>query len=144
MAKREKIRVLLSKTLVDGHDRGIRYIAQLLRDAGMEVIFTRYYVVDEVVKTAIEEDIDVIALSFYGAGLMWDSQKVMDLMKENGLDDKLMIVGGTIMGEEKDKLYEMGVDGVFQPNVGIPEDIVDFIFSRFSAEDDRKSAVSPN
>ncbi len=130
----EKIRVLLSKSTLDAHDRGIRYLLQLLRDAGMEVIFTRYAMVDEVIKQAIEEDVDVIGLSFYGSGLMYDCGRVISLKKENDMEDVLFIVGGTIMPDEKSKLLEMGVDGVFEPNVGFPEDIVNFISSWYSSK----------
>ena len=125
----KKIRVLISKSALDAHDRGPRYLIQLLRDAGMEVIFSRYAVVEEVIKQGIEEDVDVIGLSFYGAGLMHDCQRVVSLKKAKDMEDVLFIVGGTIMPDEKARLLEMGVNGVFEPNVGKPEDIVGFITS---------------
>ena len=123
----KRIRVLLTKTSLDGHDKGIRYIAQLLRDAGVEVIFSRYLLVDEAVKQTIEEDVDVLGLSFYGSGLWHDTQRVIDLNAEYGLDDVRLMVGGTIMDDEKDKLLEMGIDAVFQPNVGTADDVVAFV-----------------
>ena len=127
----EKIRVLFSKSSLDAHDRGMRYIAQLLREAGMEVVYTRYNIIDEVIKQAMEEDVDVVGLSFYGSGLMHDCKKFMEMKKRENLD-VLFIVGGTIMDFEKDKLQDMGVSGVFQPNVGSPEDIVTFIQSKLA------------
>ena len=132
MAK--KIRVLLAKAYVDAHDRGIRYLIQLLRDAGMEVIFTRYALVDDVITQAMEEDVDAVGMSFYGSGLMHDTGKFLALKKENHLDDLILILGGTIMDFEKEKLQDMGVDGVFQPNVGSPEDIVDFLVDRIDVQ----------
>jgi len=128
----KKIRILLSKSALDAHDRGIKYLARLSRDAGMEVIYTRYYMVDEVVKQALEEDVDVIGLSFFGSGLMHDCQMVVSLKKEKGIDNVIFIVGGTIMDDEREKLLDMGVDEVFQPNTGVPGDIVDFIISKCS------------
>lgn len=127
---KKKIRMLLSKSALDAHDRGIKYLARLSRDAGMEVIYTRYSIVDEVIKQALEEDVDVIGLSFYGSGLMYDCRKVISLKKEKGIDNVIFIVGGTIMDDEREKLLAMGVDEVFQPNIGVPEDIVDFIISK--------------
>ncbi len=124
------IRVLLAKSILDAHDRGIRYLIQLIRDAGMEVIFTRYALVDEVIKQAMEEDVQVVGLAFYGSGLMHDSTRLLQLKKENKLDDLLYIVGGTISEVEREKLLEMGAAGVFQPNIGIPDDIVTFIKER--------------
>lgn len=121
------IRVLLAKSILDAHDRGIRYLIQLIRDAGMEVIFTRYASVDEVIKQAIEEDVQVVGLAFYGSGLMHDSKRLLQLKKENKIDDLIYLVGGTISEVEREKLLEMGVDRVFQPNIGVPEDIVTFI-----------------
>ena len=123
----KRIRVLLTKTSLDGHDKGIRYIAQLLRDAGIEVIFSRYLLVDEALKQTIEEDVDVLGLSFYGSGLWHDTQRVLDLKVEHGLDDIRLMVGGTIMDDEKDRLLKMGIDAVFQPNVGTADDVVDFV-----------------
>ena len=125
-----KIRVLLAKSILDAHDRGIRYLIQLIRDAGMEVIFTRYASVDEVIKQAIEEDVQVVGLAFYGSGLMHDSKRLLQLKKENNIDDLIYLVGGTISEAEREKLLEMGVDRVFQPNIGVPDDIVTFIQER--------------
>jgi methylmalonyl-CoA mutase C-terminal domain/subunit len=92
----------------------------------MEVIFTRYRVVDEVVQTALEEDADVIGMSFYGSGLMYDTLKTMDLLKEKQMTDVLIIIGGTIPEETASELKSKGVKGVFTPGSSI-EDIVAFV-----------------
>lgn len=90
-------------------------MAEVLRQAGMEVIFIRYGVVDEVVKVAKEEDVDVIGLSFYGSGLMHDSSKLLKLLKGENMEDKVVIVGGTIPHAYIPTLCEIGVKSVFGP-----------------------------
>ncbi len=122
----KRIRVVLSKSDMDAHDRGVRYLARVFRDQGMEVIFTRYRIVDEVVKTALEEDADVIGISFYGSGLMYDTLKTMDLLKEKQMTDVLLIIGGIIPEETASELKSKGVKGVFTPGTSI-EDIVAFV-----------------
>ena len=122
----KRIRVVLSKSDMDAHDRGVRYLARVFRDQGMEVIFTRYRIVDEVVKTALEEDADVIGMSFYGSGLMYDTLKAMDLLKEKQMTDVLIIIGGIIPEETASELKSKGVKGVFTPGTSI-EDIVAFV-----------------
>ena len=128
-----KIRVLITKSEQDCHDIGTRYIIKLLQDAGMEVIFTRYFMIDDVIKTALEEDVDVIGLSFYSAGLMYDTSRLLELMKENEIEDKPVILGGTIAKGEIEELLSMGVAGVFSPGRGSPEDIPEFIYSYFNS-----------
>ncbi len=91
-----KIRVVLAKSDMDAHDRGLRYVAKVFRDQGMEVIFIRYRIVEEVVIIAQQEDADVIGLSFYSSGLMYDTSRIMDLLKEKQMTDVLVILGGTI------------------------------------------------
>ncbi len=118
--------MVLSKSDMDAHDRGVRYLARVFRDQGMEVIFTRYRIVDEVVKTALEEDADVIGMSFYGSGLMYDTLKTMDLLKEKQMTDVLLIIGGIIPEETASELKSKGVKGVFTPGTSI-EDIVAFV-----------------
>ncbi len=122
------IRVLLAKSDMDAHDMALRYVAQVLRDAGMEVIFIRYQVVDEVAQVALQEAVDVIGLSFYSPGLVPDTSILMKLLKEQDLDDVPVMVGGIIPAEDIPELQEMGVKGIFGPGSPIAE-VVDFIIS---------------
>ncbi|MBA3036593.1 MAG: methylmalonyl-CoA mutase [Desulfobacterium sp.] len=128
METKTKKRVLVTKSDQDAHEVSVRYLTQLLRDKGMEVIFTRYAIIDEVVKTAMEEDVDVIAMSFYSSGLMYDTTRLMELLKEQGLkDDIKVIIGGTISDQEKKELLQMGVDDVFMPGMGTLLDVVECV-----------------
>lgn len=124
--EKKRLRILLAKSDMDAHERGVRYLAQVLRDRGMEVIFIRYRIVEEVVATALEEGVDVIGLSFYGSGLMYDTSKVMDLIREKQMDNILVIVGGTIPSKAIPELKRKGVRGIFAPG-GSMEDVVSFI-----------------
>ncbi len=126
METKTKKRVLVTKSDQDAHEVSVRYLTQLLRDKGMEVIFTRYSIIDEVVKTAMEEDVDVIALSFYSSGLQYDTARLMELLKEQGLKDEIkVVIGGTISEGEKKELIKIGVDEVFMPGVGTLLDVVE-------------------
>jgi methylmalonyl-CoA mutase C-terminal domain/subunit len=116
-----KVRVLLGKMRIDAHDRGLRYVAQVLRDEGMEVIFIRYGIVEEVVKIAKEEDADVIGLSFYSGGLMHDAEKLLELLKKEDMGDRVVVIGGIFPHAYLPKLYEMGVKGAFGPGDSIEE-----------------------
>ncbi|KPJ52887.1 MAG: hypothetical protein AMJ37_02160 [Dehalococcoidia bacterium DG_18] len=121
-----KIRVLLAKSDMDAHERGIRYIAQALREAGMEVIFIRYRIIDEVVPVALQEDVDVIGLSSYSPGLIYEMSRVKEMLQEQKVEDILLLAGGTIPGTMASRLIEMGVEGVF--GAGSPvEDIMECI-----------------
>ena len=122
----KKIRVVLAKSDMDAHDRGIRYLAKVLRDHGMEVIFIRYRIVDEVVIIASEESADVIGLSFYGSGLLYDTLRTIDLLREKQMTDVLIILGGTISEELASELKSKGVNGVFTPGSPV-EEVVTFI-----------------
>jgi methylmalonyl-CoA mutase C-terminal domain/subunit len=121
-----KIRVVLAKSDMDAHDRGVRYLAKVFRDQGMEVIFIRYRIVDEVVIIAYEEDADVIGLSFYGSGLIYDTLRVRDLLREKQMTGVLVILGGTISEEAAAELKGQGVKGVFTPGTPL-EEIIDFV-----------------
>ncbi len=125
-AKSYKIRVVLAKSDMDAHDRGLRYVAKALRDQGMEVIFFRYRIVEEVVTVAQQEDADVIGLSFYGSGLMYDTTKAMHLLKEKQMTDVLVILGGTIPEDVAADLKRKGVKGIFTPGTPI-ENVVTFV-----------------
>jgi len=114
----EKIRILLSKTAQDGHEVALRYIAQTMRDAGMEVIYMRHEMIDEVIKTAQEEDVDVIGLQYYGGGMMYEVTTVMKMLKQQEMQDVKVVIGGTITPQEKTSLLGMGVAEVFLPGQG--------------------------
>jgi methylmalonyl-CoA mutase C-terminal domain/subunit len=117
---KRKIRVLLTKSDQDAHDRGVRYIAEVLRDAGMEVIFIRYRICDEVSKIALEEDVDVIGMSFYSSGYIFDVPAVLDALNARGKKVKL-IIGGIIPSDEAPRLMEIGVAGIFGPDTPTEE-----------------------
>ena len=125
-AEHKKIRVVLAKSDMDAHDRGLRYVAKVFRDQGMEVIFIRYRIVEEVVTTARQEDADVIGLSFYSSGLTYDTSKMMDLLREKQMTDVLVILGGTIPEDAAADLKRKGVQGVFTPGTPI-ENVVSFV-----------------
>ncbi len=125
--QQKKIRVLIAKPGLDGHDRGAKVIARALRDAGMEVIYTGLHQTAEmIVKTALEEDVDVIGLSILSGAHMTYFPKVLKLMKEHGLDDVLLFGGGIIPEEDKEKLYQMGVGKLFGPGTKT-EEIIAYI-----------------
>ncbi len=122
-----KIRVLVAKVGLDGHDRGAKVVAAALRDAGMEVIYTGLRQTPEmVVETALQEDVDVIALSILSGAHMTLFPKVLKLMKEKGLNDVLLTGGGIIPDEDIKALEEMGVGKLFGPGTNT-EDIVRYI-----------------
>lgn len=115
------IRVLVAKPGLDGHDRGAKVIAHALRDAGMEVIYTGLFQTPEmIVRAAIDEDVDVIGLSILSGAHLALFPKILQGLRDAGLDDVLVIAGGTIPGEDVAILTEMGVDQVFGP--GTPLD----------------------
>jgi methylmalonyl-CoA mutase C-terminal domain/subunit len=120
MHEEKKIKVLLAKSDQDAHDRGIRYMAEVLQDAGMEVIFIRYRICDQVTRVALEEDVDVIGMSFYSSGYSYDVPEVLKQMKEKGKEAK-MVLGGIIPSDEVPQLMEMGVSGVFGPGTPTEE-----------------------
>ena len=122
-----KLRVVIAKPGLDGHDRGAKVIARALRDAGMEVIYTGLrQTPEQIVTAALQEDADVIGLSILSGAHMHICPKVMDLLRARGLDDTLVVVGGIIPDVDVPKLNEMGVRGVFQPGTPL-QDIVHFI-----------------
>ena len=123
----KKIRVLIAKPGLDGHDRGAKVVARILRDAGMEVIYTGLRQTPEmVVAAALQEDVDVIGLSILSGAHMTLLPKVAELAKEKGLSDGLFLVGGIIPDDDAVALKEMGVDGIFGPGAS-SEEIVSFI-----------------
>ena len=114
MVKEDKIRVVISKVGLDGHDRGIRVVTAALREAGMEVIYLGTYQTPEtIVQSALQEDADVIGLSYLSGGELVYTPKVVELMKKNRMNDVLLLVGGVFPKEEIQALKKMGVDEVF-------------------------------
>jgi methylmalonyl-CoA mutase C-terminal domain/subunit len=114
------IRVLLAKSDQDAHDRGLRYIAGVLRDAGMEVILMRYGICEEVARVARQENVDVVGMSFYGSGYRYDVPTVLTSLKEHNMPAKF-IIGGTIPREDWPMLTEMGVEAIFVPGMKTEE-----------------------
>ena len=122
-----KIRVLIAKPGLDGHDRGAKIVARALRDAGMEVVYTGLHqTAEQVVKTAIQEDVDVIGLSLLSGAHMTLFVDVANLLKEKKMDDVLFIGGGIIPKEDVSVLKKAGIAGVFGPGTPV-EDIVTFV-----------------
>jgi len=122
-----KIRVVIAKPGLDGHDRGAKVIARALRDAGMEVIYTGLrQTPQQIVSAAIQEDADVVGLSILSGAHNHICPEVMRLLKEKGLDDVLMVVGGIIPDVDVARLAEIGIRGVFRPGTSM-QDIIDFI-----------------
>jgi methylmalonyl-CoA mutase C-terminal domain/subunit len=123
----QKIRVLVAKPGLDGHDRGAKVIARALRDAGMEVIYTGLRQTPEMIVTAaLQEDVHVIGLSILSGAHNAIVPRVVELMKQNKMDDVLVLIGGIIPDQDIPALKEAGVAGVFQPGTPM-DDIVQFI-----------------
>ena len=126
----KKIRVLMSKPGIDGHWRGGIVVSRALRDAGMEIIFGGFQNVKEIVESAIHEDVDVIGLSIHSGAHLAYTQQVIDLLKERGVfDDIIILVGGVIPAQDFPKLKEIGVSNVYGPGTMV-SDIVEFIKER--------------
>ena len=125
--KKIPIRVLVAKPGLDGHDKGAKVVVRALRDAGMEAIYSGLrQTIDQIIRAAIQEDVDVIGLSILSGAHQGLVEKLMKKRKEEGIEDKLVIVGGVIPREDIPRLKEMGVAEVFP--VGTPfEEIVQFL-----------------
>ena len=122
-----KLRVVIAKPGLDGHDRGAKVIARALRDAGMEVIYTGLrQTPEQIASAALQEDADVIGLSILSGAHNHIAPRLMELLKEKGLDDVLVVIGGIIPDVDIPRLKEIGVRGVFLPGTPMQE-IVDFI-----------------
>jgi methylmalonyl-CoA mutase C-terminal domain/subunit len=126
-ASNRKIRVVVAKPGLDGHDRGAKIIARALRDAGMEVIYTGLHQTPEqIVETVLQEDADAVGLSILSGAHMTLVPRIIDLLREQEADDVIVTVGGTIPAQDIDELKELGVAAVFTP--GAPtQSIIDFI-----------------
>jgi len=128
-----KIRVVVAKPGLDGHDRGAKIVARALRDAGMEVIYTGLHQTPEqIVETAIQEDADAVGISLLSGAHMTLVPRIMELLRENGAEDVLVVLGGTIPDDDAEELRRQGVAEVFGP--GAPTSaIVDFLRSAVAA-----------
>src|SRR5512141_227168 len=119
-----KLRVVIAKPGLDGHDRGAKVIARALRDAGMEVIYTGLrQTPEQIVSAALQEDADVIGLSILSGAHNHIAPRLMDLLKARGMDDVLVLMGGIIPDVDVPNLKALGIQGVFQPGTSM-QDIV--------------------
>lgn len=137
MIGRRRIRVVMAKPGLDGHDRGAKVVARALRDAGMEVVYTGLHQTPEqIVETAIQEDADVVGLSILSGAHPTLVPKVARLLREQGVDDMLVVVGGTVPDEDQEELLAAGVSAVFTPGTST-RDIVSFIRERVGCRRER-------
>ena len=128
-----KIRVLVAKPGLDGHDRGAKVIARALRDAGMEVIYTGLHQTPEqIVETAIQEDADAVGISILSGAHMTLVPRILALLKEQGAEDVLVVVGGTIPADDITELKRLGVAEVYTPGAPTAQ-IVDFLKDRLAS-----------
>jgi methylmalonyl-CoA mutase, C-terminal domain len=133
MMDEKKIRVLVAKPGLDGHDRGAKIIARALRDSGMEVIYTGLrQTPEQIVNAALQEDVDAIGLSILSGAHMYLFPRIIDLLKEKKLDDVLIFAGGIIPDRDTAKLKEIGMAGIFPPGSSLQE-IVNFVKSHVRA-----------
>ncbi len=121
-----KIRVLVAKPGLDGHDRGAKVVARALRDAGMEVIYTGLRQTPEMIaEAALQEDVDVVGLSILSGAHMALAPRILDLLKTNGQEQVKVFIGGIIPDEDTPKLKEIGVTGVYGPGASTEQIIAD-------------------
>ena len=133
-ARGRKIRVVVAKPGLDGHDRGAKIIARALRDAGMEVIYTGLHQTPEqIAATVVQEDADAVGLSILSGAHMTLVPKVVSLLREQGVDDVVVTVGGTIPADDIPELEKLGVRGVFTPGASTQQ-IIDFIREETAAK----------
>ncbi len=122
-----KIRVLVAKPGLDGHDRGAKVVARALRDAGMEVIYTGIRQTPEMIaEAALQEDVDVVGLSILSGAHMALCPRIVELLRKEGMDDVVVLVGGIIPDDDVEPLKVLGVKGVFGPGTST-QDIIEFI-----------------
>ena len=129
MVKRteQRIKVLVTKVGLDGHDRGIKVVASMLKEAGMEVLYLGMYQTPEnIVRAAIDEDVDVIGLSYQSGEHLIFTPKIVEEMKKNGLEDILLIAGGTFPAEDIPTMEKMGIDKVFRAGT-LTDEFVQYI-----------------
>jgi methylmalonyl-CoA mutase, C-terminal domain len=129
VTEEQRIKVLVSKPGLDGHDRGAKVVAHALKEAGMEVIYTGLHkTVDQIVDIAVQEDVDVIGLSIMSGAHIPIARKLVQKVKEREIGDKMMVIGGVIPALDVIKLKELGISGVFPGGTPFSE-IVDFLRS---------------
>lgn len=123
-SSQDKIRVLIAKPGLDGHDRGAKVVARALRDAGMEVIYTGLRQTPEMIaEAALQEDVDVVGLSILSGAHMALAPRVLELLAANGQEDVQVFLGGIIPGEDVSKLEKLGISGIYGPGTST-QDIV--------------------
>ena len=131
------IRVLIAKVGLDGHDRGAKVVARALRDAGMEVIYPGlHYTPDQIVRAAIQEDVDVIGISVLSGAHMTHFKKIFELLRAEGAEDTLVLVGGIVPAGDIPELERLGAGHIFPPGTAIKE-IVDWIHHALAERDPR-------
>lgn len=129
-----KVRVLIAKPGLDGHDRGAKVVANALKDAGMEIIYTGLHQTPEMIaESAVQEDVDIVGLSILSGAHMTMFPRIMELMKKKGAEHIVVFGGGIIPAEDMDKLEKIGVARIFGPGTDTG-DIVTFIRERFPEE----------
>ncbi len=127
MEKARKLRILVAKPGLDGHDRGARVVARAFRDAGFEVIYTGcHQTPEQIVSTAIQEDVDMIGLSILSGAHTYSFPRVLELLKENNAEDISVVGGGIFPLEDVPKLKEIGIKELFEPGARL-EDIIDWV-----------------
>ncbi len=129
MEKERKLRILIAKPGLDGHDRGARVIARAFRDAGFEVIYTGcHQTPEQIVSTAIQEDVDLIGLSILSGAHTYSFPRVLELLKESAAEDISVIGGGIFPLEDIPKLKEIGIKEIFEPGAKLKE-ITDWVYT---------------
>jgi methylmalonyl-CoA mutase C-terminal domain/subunit len=122
----KKIRVLVAKPGLDGHDRGAKVVARALRDAGMEVIYTGLRQTPEMIaEAALQEDVDIVGLSILSGAHMALAPRILELLKANGQTDVKIFIGGIIPDEDIPRLKEMGISGVYGPGASTETIVAD-------------------
>ena len=127
MSDDKKIKVIITKVGLDGHDRGAKVVVSLLKEAGMEVVYLGMFnQIEDIIQAVIDEDADVLGLSYLSGEQLIFTPKIVEAMKKNNLDDVLLIVGGTVPVEDIPMMEDMGVDRVFRAG-SLSSEFVDYI-----------------
>jgi methylmalonyl-CoA mutase C-terminal domain/subunit len=135
MTAHRKLRILIAKPGLDGHDRGARVIARAFRDAGFEVIYTGcHQTPEQIVSTAVQEDVDVIGLSILSGAHTYSFPRVMELLKENAAEDITVIGGGIFPLEDVSRLKDIGIKEIFEPGAKL-KDITDWVMANIDPRD---------